>query len=83
MQCPVHLQCLPHALLDLIGEDPFLSTIELTKGYWQTPLAPEDKEKTTFATPSGVLQFHKKALWAPWGRSFIPESDGQSPGPRA
>lgn len=36
-----------------------LSTIDLTKGYWQLPLALEAKEKTAFATPSGLYHFGK------------------------
>ncbi|KAJ1170433.1 hypothetical protein NDU88_002310, partial [Pleurodeles waltl] len=35
----------------------YMSTLDLTKGYWQIPLAPEDKEKTAFATQSGLYHF--------------------------
>lgn len=36
------------ALLDVIGEAQLLSNIDLTKGYWQSPLASEAKEKIIF-----------------------------------
>ena len=31
--------------------------MDLAKGYWQIPLAEEDKEKTAFRTPMGLFQF--------------------------
>ena len=31
----------------------YLSKIDLTKGYWQIPVAPEDEHKTAFVTPDG------------------------------
>lgn len=36
-----------------------LSTIDLTKGYWQIPLEEESKMKTAFATTSGLYHFTK------------------------
>ena len=35
----------------------FLSKIDLTKGYWQIPVAPEDVHKTAFVTPDGQYEF--------------------------
>ena len=35
----------------------YLSKIDLTKGYWQIPLAPEDLHKTAFMTPDGQNKF--------------------------
>lgn len=32
-------------------------TLNLTNGYWQIPLSVKSKEKTAFATPSGLYQF--------------------------
>ena len=34
-----------------------LSKIDLTKGYWQIPVAPEDVYKTPFVTPDGQYEF--------------------------
>ena len=34
-----------------------LSKIDLTKGYWQIPVAPEDMHKTAFVTPDGQYEF--------------------------
>ena len=35
----------------------YLSKIDLTKGYWQIPVAPEDVYKTAFMTPNGQYEF--------------------------
>ena len=35
----------------------YLSKIELTKGYWQIPVAPEDMHKTAFVAPDGQYEF--------------------------
>lgn len=36
-----------------------ISTIDLAKGYYQIPVAPEDQEKTAFVTPTGKYKFLK------------------------
>ena len=35
----------------------YLSKIDLTKGYWQIPVAPEDVHKSAFMTPDGQYEF--------------------------
>ena len=35
----------------------YLSKIDLTKGYWQIPVAPEDVNKTAFLTPDRQYEF--------------------------
>ena len=35
----------------------YLSKIDLTKGYWQIPVEPEEVHKTAFVTPDGQYQF--------------------------
>lgn len=37
--------------LDQLGSDHFISTLNLTKVYWQVPLTPRTKEKTVKALP--------------------------------
>ncbi|KAL0192170.1 hypothetical protein M9458_010466, partial [Cirrhinus mrigala] len=44
-------------LLDRLGGARFISTLDLTKGYWQVPLSVESREKTAFSTPSGHWQY--------------------------
>ena len=44
-------------LIDHVGGAPYITTLDLTKGYWQVPVAKEDQEKTAFATPWGLFQF--------------------------
>ena len=40
-------------LLEKIGKARYITTLDLTKGYWQILLTPRAKEKTAFATPDG------------------------------
>lgn len=49
-------------LIDRVGEDQVLSTIDHTKGYRQIPLTKEAQEKTVFTTRSGVCHFLKMAF---------------------
>ncbi|CAM5101263.1 unnamed protein product, partial [Eretmochelys imbricata] len=44
-------------LIDRLGKARFMSTLVLTKGYWQIPLAKANKEKTAFATPERLYQY--------------------------
>ena len=44
-------------LLDSVGQSSFITSLDLAKGYWQVPVAPEDRLKTTFITPKGLIQF--------------------------
>ena len=40
----------------------YLSKIDLTKGYWQIPVAPEDVHKTAFRTPDGQYEFTRMSF---------------------
>ncbi|XP_069371637.1 uncharacterized protein [Paralichthys olivaceus] len=44
-------------LIESLGKARFLTTLDLTKGYWQVPLSAGSKEKTAFATPGGLWQY--------------------------
>uniref|UniRef100_K7EZI4 ribonuclease H n=1 Tax=Pelodiscus sinensis TaxID=13735 RepID=K7EZI4_PELSI len=44
-------------LLERLGKAKFITTLDLTKGYWQIPLDRESQEKTAFTTPSGLFHF--------------------------
>ena len=44
-------------LIDDIGRVKYITALDLTKGYWQVPVAKSSKEKTAFITPWGKYQF--------------------------
>ncbi|XP_078793179.1 uncharacterized protein LOC144987743 [Oryzias latipes] len=44
-------------LLERVGKSKFITTLDLSKGYWQVALAQETKELTAFTTPYGKFQF--------------------------
>ena len=44
-------------LVDQLGGTKYISTLDLTRGYWQVPVAQHAQHKTAFATPFGLYQF--------------------------
>ena len=44
-------------LIERLGPARYLTTLDLTKGYWQVPLSKPTREKTAFATPGGLYQY--------------------------
>ena len=44
-------------ILDQIRQAKYISTLNLTKGYWQVPVAEPDRENTAFTSPMGLFQF--------------------------
>lgn len=44
-------------LLECLGRAWYISTLDLTKGYWQVLLSDSAKPKTAFSTPSGHWQY--------------------------
>ena len=44
-------------LIDNLGQARFVTTLDLTRGYWQVPMAEESRAKTAFTTGFGPYQF--------------------------
>ena len=44
-------------LLDGLGSAEYITTLDLTKGYWQVPVHPNSQQKTAFITPFGKYEF--------------------------
>ena len=55
-------------LIDKLGKAKYITTLDLTRGYWQVPVKPEARSKTAFVTPFGLYQF--KVM--PFGLSGAP-----------
>ena len=43
-------------VLDSLGGSCYFTTLDLASGYWQSPLKPEDREKTAFCTRQGNFE---------------------------
>ena len=50
---------LPHIddSLDALGRSSFFTTLDLTSGYWQVEMDPDDRDKTAFAARNGLFEF--------------------------
>ena len=44
-------------LLDQLGGNRFFSTMDLAAGFYQIPVAKEDRHKTAFSTPEGLFEW--------------------------
>lgn len=44
-------------LLDSVKDATYFTTLDLRSGYWQIPVAPEDRLKTAFVTQNGLYEF--------------------------
>ncbi|CAM4553043.1 unnamed protein product [Caretta caretta] len=45
-------------ILEKLGRAQFISTLDLTKGYWQVPLDESSKERSAFTTHVGLYEFN-------------------------
>ena len=44
-------------MLDILSGAKYFSILDAISGYWQIPIAPEDRPKTRFTTREGLFQF--------------------------
>ena len=44
-------------LIDRLGDAAYISTLDLSRGYWQVPVTKDARPKTAFITPYGLFQF--------------------------
>ena len=57
-------------IIDRLGKARYITTLDLTKGYWQMPVAMRDRPKTAFVMPRGLFQFRVM----PFGLNGAPAS---------
>ena len=61
---------LPKDLIANIDSSIFITTLDLTKGYYQVSVNPQHREKTAFVTPYGKYEF----LIMPFGLISVPST---------
>ena len=44
-------------MIDYLGKAKYITTLDLTRAYWQVPMCKADWPKTAFTTPFGLFQF--------------------------
>ena len=44
-------------LIDRLGKAKFITTLDLSRGYWQVPMREDSRLHTAFTTPYGLFQF--------------------------
>ncbi|XP_047672338.1 uncharacterized protein LOC125145208 [Tachysurus fulvidraco] len=70
-------------LVERLGQARFISTLDLTKGYWQVALALEAKLKMAFSTTNGHWQdqvlLSGPSFWPTCGSSHLPAPHGHRP----
>ena len=49
----------PEELVDRMGHAQFITTLDMTKGFYQVPMNPNDSEKTALVTPLGKFEFQR------------------------
>lgn len=59
-----------HDILDKLGRARYFSALDCASGYWQVPLAEEDRPKTAFSTPT----YHYEYLRMPFGLKSAPST---------
>ena len=57
-------------ILDKLGRAQYFSPLDCSSGYWQVPMAEEDRAKTAFSTPTGHYEF----LRMPFGLKSAPST---------
>lgn len=58
----------PEDIFTRLSQAECFTKIDLSKGYWQIPVKPEDRPKTAFQTPSGLFQWTRM----PFGLASAP-----------
>jgi hypothetical protein len=58
--------------IESLGDASVFSALDCNSGYWQIPVSPEDKEKTTFTSHEGLFWF----LRMPFGLKNAPATYG-------
>eukprot|EP00731_Ephydatia_muelleri_P004432 Em0002g608a len=62
-------------LIDRLGTAKYISTLDLSRGYWQVPMSAESRKKTSFVTP---VRIQCDAVWTTWRTIYLSTDDGPS-----
>jgi len=51
-------------LIDRLGNSRYITTLDLSRGYWPVPMSEKSRLLTSFVTPYGLYQFLGYAIWS-------------------
>ena len=65
--------------LDALGNAKWFSTLDLTSGYWQVEVRPNDVAKTAFCHHLWSLPILSTSFWSHECTSYFPKANGMCP----
>ena len=65
-------------LIDRLGKARFVSTIDLTKGYWQVPCCHQGSPQNSICYSLRIVSVPDDAIWTEWCSCLISKIDGQT-----
>ncbi len=69
------LPVLGDLLMSLRQGNTIFSSLDLSSGYWQVPMAAESREITAFSTPSGLFEWLRMPFGLKNGADYLSKDD--------
>ena len=64
-------------MIDKLGSARYITTLDLSRGYWQVPVSKDSRPLTAFVTPYGLYQFKVMPFGLNGGPGHFSKADGR------